>query len=377
MFGRQVQSLERLRGDLPDRVVDALVELLGHNESVLHHEGAIVLNRGARPDADRAEYGEFYLGGTAQAIYEGQALGVKKWCKTIEPWMWWVNPNTNRTEYMVKCRECSDITGLTTTGTEYTVYLQVTGDNVPSLDVGDTMIYAYDRLGRRIAVPSVRSLGVSYSSTSVSSEASRSSSLFSSVWSSDSGFVPSSSSSSWSDLPHTSDGTTGDNPSYSFSNIIIFPPVTPDSSSSSTTDPPGPPDTPDGPFPDPIDPPYWPSGSPRPSSYRPPWKYSMSSWSYSSGWNSSLSQWADTGLGGGWGGGWGGGFATLDEFRLAMQLEDADGDLLPRKDARVLELLDVCKACPNYTGTACRLSPSSGKDFHYFLRIGQCEANRW
>jgi hypothetical protein len=243
MFGRQVKSLERLRDDLPDRVVDALVEAFGHNEAVLHHEGAIVLNRGTRPEAERAKYGEFYIGEGAEAMFVGRAIGVPKWGKTVAPWVWRINPRNGRNEYLVEVRECTDWQGLILQGTTVPVYLCVTGNNQPDVNVGDTIWFVFDPKGNRVAVPSVRGWGVASTSTSVP-DPSMSSSESESIWSSDDSFSLSDDNPSDSELPPDPSDDPPDSwppdPWPSVSDSVVDPPFDPPSSTDPSYPPPDP-----------------------------------------------------------------------------------------------------------------------------------------
>jgi hypothetical protein len=350
MFSRQAKALERFRGDLPDRLVDALTECFGNNEATLYHEGALVLTRGTTANPDRSKYREFYLADGAEAMFAGKAIGIPKWAKTTEPWEWVLNPRSGRMEFWVEARDCLDWQGLILSGTTYQLYLNVTGDNVPDVNVGDTLWYVFAPDGTRVAVPSVK--GTVEGSASAS-DPSHSSSSSESSWSSDSSFSIS------------SDPSDPSLPSTSHSSEPSWPPSWPSVSVSiPDSDPSWPPswppesDPPPGDSWPPVDPPttsdpsaVFPDASTTPMTSLP---------SYAGG------SYATTG-------------APDEPLWGAMPPPDetAAGELIPRSDRRVVEVWDTCRACPWNRDNLCALSPESGKDWMFFLRCGQCEAKRW
>lgn len=163
MLAKHAKALQTLRKHLPEEAVDALAQILSNTTAPIEPAAPMLFNgvagQSTRPwTAKRTvaatDKNALEVGDNAVALFSGNALGVGKWCKTVADWTVSLNPRSGVTEFRVECRDANDEQGLRTTGTTYTVYLNVTGGAQPNLNVGDSLFFFYAGDGLRVAWPS-------------------------------------------------------------------------------------------------------------------------------------------------------------------------------------------------------------------------------
>ena len=159
---RFAKQLEILHKHLPTEVVNALSSILLSNvpfepKAAVNLDG--IFGQGTekwlnKRTSQSKKQPALKLGSKALAQFDGPALGVGKWCRTMTHWTTAINPRNSVREYKVQCRDVDDEQALHSTGTTYIVFLNVTGGAKPNLDVGDVLFFFYAEDGQRIAFPS-------------------------------------------------------------------------------------------------------------------------------------------------------------------------------------------------------------------------------
>jgi hypothetical protein len=151
VLSNQTPLIDQLSGILPDKAVAVLRQLLGAKDTTVQHSGQIVLQRGRRPDQKNAEWAEFWVAPGADARFRGRALGTIKWAVVVAEWEERTNKKTKRRELWVKARGCTTHDGNEKKGGRFEIRLEVTGDAIPNLLIGDVLAYRYDADGVRSA----------------------------------------------------------------------------------------------------------------------------------------------------------------------------------------------------------------------------------